>query len=122
MKNDKDTQTFDSVWFDRNWSAIKTKMIKENYKYQQLDKPKGYEKMVKLVEDMGKKLQRHCRIDVYLIDGEVYFGEFTFFCGAILHTFICNLILGFIWLNNKDNYNYVDDKLYILTPKFYNKI
>ena len=121
-RKENNEQLFDSVWVDRNWKPIKTKMIKKNYKYQKLKKPYGFETMIQLVEKMGNKLQRHCRIDVYLINGKVYFGEYTFFCGAILHTFICNMILGIIWLIKKDNYEYNDKQLNNLTPSFYNKI
>jgi hypothetical protein len=69
---------------------------------------------------MGRILKRHCRIDVYLIDGDVYLGEFTFFCGAKLHTLYCNYKLGKIWKNNPDIYNQHDKKLIDLVPRFYN--
>lgn len=121
-KNIKGNQTFDSLWFDRNWKPIYFKMIKKGYKYNNnIKKPKGFDNMIKLVENISKKLKRHCRIDVYLINGKVYFGEFTFFCGAKLHTFLCNLYLGIIWNYYPDNYNYEDPNLKKLIPKFYNK-
>lgn len=116
-------QKFDSIWFNSEWIPIKTPMIKNGYKYtNSISKPKQFEKMKKLVEDLGNKLQRHCRIDVYLINDDVYLGEMTFFCGAFLHTFYCNLSLGLIWLKNKDNFEYLDDKLLNCVPEFYNKI
>ena len=95
-------------------------MIKKGYLYKELTKPKCFDKLVNLLENMGKILKRHCRIDIYIIKNEIYFGEFTFFCGASLHTFISNLKLGLIWLKNKDNYNYQDKNLKKLVPKFYN--
>ncbi len=113
-------QTFNSVWFNRDWKPMKYNMIKKGYKYQNLEMPKEYNKMVKLVEQMGKTLKRHCRIDVYLINGEVYLGEYTFFCGAILHSFYCNLILGYLWLTNPDDYSSYDKKIDKLIPSFYN--
>ena len=114
-------QTFKSVWMDREWEPIRLKMIKKGYKYEKLSKPKGYDKLIRLVENMGKVLKRHCRIDVYLINGEVYLGEYTFFCGAFLHTFYCNYKLGKIWFKNKDDYKYQDKRLKDLVPDFYNK-
>ncbi len=118
-----DKQFFDCLWFDRNWIPIKTKMIKRGYKYvENVDKPKNLHKMIKLVENMGKKLQRHCRIDVYLINGNVYFGEYTFFTGASLHTFYCNLVLGLLWIKYKDNNSYNDPIINNLVPKFYNQV
>lgn len=115
-------QNFKSVWFSRDWTPIRWSMIKFGYKYKKLEKPKGYNKMIELVEKMGKKLKRHCRIDVYLIDGDVYFGEFTFFCGASLHTFICNLILGGLWIMNPDDYTNEDPIIKKIVPNFYNQI
>lgn len=114
-------QFFDSTWFDREWKPITYSMIKKGYKYKKLKKPFGFEKMVYLVENMGKILKRHCRIDVYLINDDVYLGEFTFFCGAKLHTLYCNYKLGNIWKNNPDNYSKTDEKLINLVPNFYNK-
>lgn len=90
-------QKFNSVWFTRNWKPIPIKMIKKGYKYQKLPKPEGLDNMIEIVEKVGKKLNRHCRIDVYLINGKTYFGEFTFFGGAFLHTRFCNNILGLLW-------------------------
>ena len=90
-------QKFNSVWFTREWKPIPIKMIKKGYKYQNLPKPEGLDNMIEIVEKVGKKLNRHCRIDVYLINGKTYFGEFTFFGGAFLHTRFCNNILGLLW-------------------------
>lgn len=115
-------QTFNSVWFNREWKPIKWKMIKKGYKYQKLPKPKGYEKMINIVEKMAEKLDRHCRIDIYMINGDVYLGEFTFFTGAILHSFYCNMKLGLLWNKYPDNYNYQDKELLKLVPNFYTRI
>lgn len=117
----KNKQTFKSVWMNRDWQPVVLSMIKKGYNYKNLPKPHGYDKLIKVVENMGKILKRHCRIDVYLIDGEVYLGEYTFFCGAFLHTLYCNYKLGKIWLKNKDNYKYQDNRLLELLPNFYNR-
>lgn len=95
-------QTFDSLWLTRNWIPIPFKMIKKNYKLNIMPKPKGLEKMINIVEKASKILDRHCRIDAFLVNGKCYFGEFTFFGGAFLHTRICNFILGLKWKLNKD--------------------
>jgi len=114
-------QHFDSLWFDKHWNPIKYHMIKKGYKYSNIKKPEALDKLVLLVENMGKVLKRHCRIDVYVIDNKIYLGEFTFFCGAILHTRLCNLILGCIWKLNPDDYNHLDKNLLKLVPEYYNK-
>tara|TARA_Y100001935_G_scaffold234102_1_gene217061 strand:- start:84 stop:602 length:519 start_codon:yes stop_codon:yes gene_type:complete len=115
-----DEQHFNSIWFTRDWVPLKIKMIKKNYKYNKIPKPKHLDKLIKLVENMGSILKRHCRIDVYLINGKVYLGEFTFFCGASLHTIIGNLKLGYSWIKNPDNLNYLDPKLKSIVPNYYN--
>ncbi len=99
---DGNIQNFKSVWMTRDWKPIPLKMVKKGYNYKKLLKPKGYEEMVKKVENVSRILDRHCRIDIYIIDGKVYFGEFTFFTGALLHSKICNNILGLFWLLNPD--------------------
>lgn len=113
-------QIFDSLWLDSEGNAIRIPMIKKRYQYTKIMLPQEYNKMKALVENAGKKLGRHCRIDVYLLDGKVYLGEFTFFCGAQLHTKIGNLMLGYKWYQNPDNYNQEDLRLKELVPEFYN--
>ena len=121
-KKINDKQYFDSTWFDRNWNPIKEKMIKKNYIYNKLPKPKQFNKLIFLVEKIAKKFKRHCRIDVYLIDDKVYLGEFTFFTGAFLHTDYCNKLLGELWLKYPDDYNHIDNNLINLVPNYYNKV
>ncbi len=113
-------QTFKSIWLDRNGIPLKYPMIKKGYEYKKIKLPANYPKMVRMVEAMGEKLKRHCRIDVYIIGDKVYLGEFTFFCGARLHTQLCNLKLGVKWLQYPDDYSFEDPKLKLLVPKFYN--
>ena len=115
-------QYFDSVWMTREWVPIKVTMIKKNYKFKVLPKPAEYKKLIYLVENMSLNLKRHCRIDVYCLNNKVYLGEYTFFCGAWLHTHICNLLLGTKWLLNKDDYSFIDPKLKNIIPKFYNNV
>lgn len=45
---------------------------------QEVRKPKGFEKMVELAEILGKGYP-HVRVDLYDINGRIYFGELTFF-------------------------------------------
>ena len=129
QQEEEQKQVFNSVWMTRKWKPVPFPMIKENYKYQKLPRPLGYDKMINLVENASKTLQRHCRIDVYLINGEVYFGEFTFFGGAFLHTRVANNILGLKWKNNPDNIDINNEnnkklikQLKSLQPPFYTKI
>ena len=45
---------------------------------KKIKKPEGFEKMVALAEKLGKGF-RHVRVDLYDINGKIYFGELTFF-------------------------------------------
>ena len=45
---------------------------------KRLEKPKGFEEMKELASELSQGFP-HVRIDLYDIDGEVYFGEMTFF-------------------------------------------
>jgi hypothetical protein len=44
---------------------------------EQLDKPQNYEKMVEVAEMLSKGFS-HVRVDLYNVDGKIYFGELTF--------------------------------------------
>lgn len=44
---------------------------------QPFAKPRNFEKMIEVAESLSKKFN-HVRIDLYNLDGEIYFGEFTF--------------------------------------------
>ena len=112
-------QNFKSVWLDREFQPLRIPMIKKGYQYQKIDIPPGFEKMRELVENMGKVLKRHCRIDTYLINGKTYLGEFTFFCGASLHTKYANFQLGKLWKMYPDNYESQDRILSSLVPSYY---
>ena len=116
----KGKQLFDSIWVTRDWNPIYFSMIKKNYKYTNIKKPPEYDLLIEKVENISSKLNRHCRIDVYCLNKKIYFGEFTFFCGATLHTFLCNLILGIIWILNPDDYNSYDKSIDKLVPSYYN--
>lgn len=46
-----------------------------------ITKPLNYEKMLEIAEVLSKDFL-HVRVDLYNIDGEIYFGEMTFFHGS----------------------------------------
>lgn len=43
-----------------------------------IEKPRGFEKMVELASKLSKGFA-HVRVDLYDIDGKIYFGEYTFY-------------------------------------------
>lgn len=46
-----------------------------------INKPINYDKMVEIAETLSKDFP-HVRVDLYNIDGKIYFGEMTFFHGS----------------------------------------
>lgn len=64
-------------FFDRNFNHIPVKNGHPNAT-RTIEKPDNYEEMVELAEKLGKDFP-HVRIDLYNINGRIYFGEFTFF-------------------------------------------
>lgn len=53
---------------------------------EQPEKPKNYEKMVEIAEKLSRPFP-HVRVDLYNVDGKIFFGELTFFSntGPNLH-------------------------------------
>lgn len=64
-------------FYDMNFNKLPFKQHYENFE-EKLEKPIGFEKMVKLAEKLSEGL-KHVRVDFYNINGEIYFGEMTFY-------------------------------------------
>ena len=43
-----------------------------------IEKPQGFEKMIEIASKLSEGFQ-HVRVDLYNINGKIYFGEYTFF-------------------------------------------
>lgn len=59
-------------------------------------KPKNFDRMLEIAKDLSKDFP-HVRVDFYNIDGEIYFGELTFYDGSGYKGFIpdeFDIILG----------------------------
>ena len=94
IKNDKTSyETID--YFDMDWKFLDLKQNFENSEVP-LDKPSNFEEM----KDLARKLavnQPFVRVDLYSVDGRIYFSEFTFFSDAgyqKFHPEKWDLILG----------------------------
>tara|TARA_Y100000768_G_scaffold386460_1_gene374912 strand:+ start:1338 stop:2246 length:909 start_codon:yes stop_codon:yes gene_type:complete len=111
---------YKTVWMTKDWVPMYFSMSKKNYYYNNIKKPDNLDELIYIVEKAGKILNRHCRIDVYNVNNKIYFSEFTFFCGAFLHTFLCNTILGVLWHIYPDK-NTEIKKIKELVPNYYNK-
>ncbi|MDD3747064.1 MAG: ATP-grasp fold amidoligase family protein [Anaerostipes sp.] len=64
-------------FYDRNFKHLPFTNGHPNSK-RAIKKPENFEKMILLAEELGKDMP-HARIDFYNINGDVYFGEITFF-------------------------------------------
>ena len=74
----------DVEWFDREWNyrpewSVFTNRYKDGR--GKIPKPKNYEKMISFAEDLSKGFPQ-VRVDLYNIDGQIYFGEMTFSSGG----------------------------------------
>lgn len=70
-----------------------------------IDKPKNYDKMLDIVKMLAKPFS-YVRVDLYNVNGEIYFGELTFAPGSGEDPF-----------NHKD-YDYWLGKLWVEDPQF----
>ncbi len=53
----------------------------EKHQTTALAKPKNYDRMLEIAEQLSKGFP-HVRIDMYNVEGKIYFGEFTFYDGS----------------------------------------
>lgn len=75
-----------------------------NTKYEVL-KPKNYDKMLEIAEILCQGFE-HVRVDLYNVDGKIYFGEMTFTNGSGFERIYpdeYDRILGGLWKMSKDN-------------------
>lgn len=64
-------------YFDMDFSRLPIRNIHPNSS-KLIEKPKRFEEMKKIAEQLSVKVP-FIRIDLYEINGEIYFGEYTFF-------------------------------------------
>ena len=66
--------------YDKDWNPLP---FKRHYPKsdKEIDKPKSYKKMVSIAEKLAEKIP-FLRVDFYEIDGQIYFGELTFYPSA----------------------------------------
>ncbi|MBO6101758.1 MAG: hypothetical protein J6P03_00705 [Opitutales bacterium] len=67
--------------FDAGWNRIPMTLFTRNYEGD-VPKPKNYEKMVEIAEKISQPF-KEVRVDLYNVDGKIYFGETTFFSGDL---------------------------------------
>ena len=87
---------FNVTWFTRDWVMIPIPCLFYNYKYNYIKKPNKMEDSIRLCEKIMGDFNIDCRIDIYIVNNIIYFGEFTPFPGLGQHTIFGNILLGIL--------------------------
>lgn len=67
--------------YDSNFNKLNIDRCDERHQEKILSKPKNYDKMKLVAEQLSKEFP-HVRVDLYNINGDIYFGELTFYDGS----------------------------------------
>ena len=62
--------------YDRNWNKQNFTITFQNSD-REIKKPDNFEEMIEIAEKLSRGF-KHVRIDLYNVDGKIYFGEYTF--------------------------------------------
>ena len=73
-------------FYDINFNWIDVRQGHRNNVKNRPVKPKNYDKMIEICRILSKDFP-HVRVDLYNIDGKIYFGELTFYHDAALVSF-----------------------------------
>ena len=76
------TQTF----YDREWNKLDIAQACSLPTEERKTKPEKLDEMLKMSEIIAKDMY-HARIDWYLVNGHIYFGEITFYDGSGFEAF-----------------------------------
>ena len=71
--------------YDKEFNLLPFIETRENYK-EKIEKPKNFDKMIEIAQKISEGIP-HLRVDLYNIDGKIYFGETTFFHGSGLSNY-----------------------------------
>lgn len=66
--------------YDEDFSLLPVRLGRDNY-HGDVKKPQNYEKMFEIARALSAPFPM-CRVDLYNIDGSIYFGEITFYHGG----------------------------------------
>ena len=80
----KEETCFD--FYDENFNHLPFTNGHPNSK-KKIEKPDKFEEMIKLAEELSQNIP-HVRVDLYNINGKIYFGELTFFHWSGLKPFV----------------------------------
>lgn len=95
---DRETEQKRNV-YDLNWELQEWSQNYFKPSDYPIPKPKNFEKMIEIANELCKEFS-HVRVDLYNVDGKIYFGEMTFTSGngfAVIHPQKYNYMLGDLW-------------------------
>lgn len=85
--------------YNMNWELQPWNQETYAHYEKEIDRPKNFEKMVEIVKKLSKDFG-HVRVDLYNVDGKIYFGEMTFTNGGGFDRIIpekYDKMLGDLW-------------------------
>lgn len=72
-------------FYDRDFKKLPIVRLDERPQTTPLPRPANYDKMIEIAEQLSKPFP-HVRMDLYNVDGSIYFGEMTFYdSGGYIH-------------------------------------
>lgn len=83
-------------YYDENWNALEVTHPKFVVNHEPIQKPPYMDKLIAFGELFAEKID-HVRIDFFVTNEEVYFGEFTFTTGGGYQLPHLNKIVGNYW-------------------------
>lgn len=73
-------------FYNNKWERVSISRGEGTYSNVKLPRPKNFDRMIDLAEKYSKQIP-FLRMDFYEIEGELFFGEFTFFPGGGIEAF-----------------------------------
>lgn len=73
--------------YDANWNLLDLQIKFPKGHERVFEKPANYEEMLHVASKLSEGIP-HVRIDLYNVNGKIYFGEMTFFHGSGMESFI----------------------------------
>jgi len=112
-------------YYTRDFKLITCDPIRTKYPRRHIEPPKPamYDKMIELVEKMGKNFGKFIRIDMYLTPTDVIFGEFTLYPGSgkgSKFTAKTDAYMGALW--QKKSWVYPEEENPVFTESHFKKV
>lgn len=83
------------TYFDLKWNFMDLTWGHKQFQGEMPQKPQNFEKMIEIAKQLSADIP-HVRVDLYNINGHIYFGELTFFDGSGLDK-ICPIKFDYIF-------------------------